>query len=145
MSTSLSRSQNRSKSSSLDMAENNPGTANSPTMLGEELRAGPTINPDVIDEEADLRLVASPFEHDDEQFQSWSDADDFQQPVLQESDTTHAERMRLLQEAREREQQELNFQVDDLSDHSLVVGPRVGAGSYGKDTWGTMCLMARLL
>ncbi|KAI8110602.1 hypothetical protein M9435_002276 [Picochlorum sp. BPE23] len=122
----------RSKSNSPEIVENNAVEASGRTMLAEERRVHPRIDDEIniIDEDVDPLLVQSPFEQDSEQFQPWSDAEDSQTPVVEADDTTHAERVRLLQESRERQQ--LDFQVGDLSDHSLVVGPRVGAGSYGR-------------
>lgn len=122
----------RSKSNSPEIVENNAVDANPRTMLGEERRVQPRINHEIniIDEGFDLPLAQSPFEQESEQFQPWSDTEDFQTPVVEANDSTHTERVRLLQESRERQQRD--FQVGDLSDHTLVVGPRVGAGSYGR-------------
>ncbi len=107
------------------------GNNDSTTRLTKEDEVQASIHPEVnsMAEEMDPLQFLSPFEHGSEQFQPWSISEDSLVPAIETNDS-HAEQARLLQ--KDGDGYQLEFQVSDLSDHTLVVGPRVGSGSYGR-------------
>lgn len=107
------------------------GNNDSTTRLTKEdqVQAGVLSEVNSMAEEINPLQFLSPFEQGSEQFQPWSVSEDSQVPAIETNDS-HAEQVRLLQ--KDGDGYQLEFQVSDLSDHTLVVGPRVGSGSYGR-------------
>ncbi|KAI8112032.1 hypothetical protein M9435_004527 [Picochlorum sp. BPE23] len=127
-------SRNGRKSNSPDIPDNSAVFSGSSTF---RRQGGPNEkkNNDAknfVEDEIDAQLLPSPFEQASVQSQSSNDAKCSPAPDLEAADTLHPERIHVLQESYEQVRKPLNFLVDDLNDHNLVIGSQLGAGSYGR-------------
>eukprot|EP00889_Picochlorum_renovo_P007448 jgi/Picre1/34478/NNA_001946.t1 len=123
-------SRKRSKNNSPNISDSN-ALVSGPSRIRSEEEPNRTINhgeDNFVEDEVDAQLLPSPFEHDSVQSQSRVDAEG-SATRLGAADTPNPER---IQEFREQLNQTPGFRVDDLSDHNLVIGPQLGAGSYGR-------------
>ncbi|KAI8107914.1 hypothetical protein M9435_002941 [Picochlorum sp. BPE23] len=124
-------SRKRSKNNSPNISDSN-ALVSGPSRIRSEEEPNRTINDgedNFVEDEVDAQLLPSPFGHDSVQSQSRVDAEGSATPDLGAADTPTPER---IQEFREQLNQTPGFRVDDLSDHNLVIGPQLGAGSYGR-------------
>ena len=125
--TTMSRK--RSKSSNPNISDSN-ALVSGPSTIRSEEEPNITINDgedNFVEDEVDEQLLSSPFEHDS--VQSHSRGEGSATPNLGATDTPNPDR---IQEFHDQLNQTSGFRVDDLSDHNLVIGPQLGAGSYGR-------------